>query len=275
MNPPPPMLPAVGCVTASANAVATAASMAVPPSRRAWAPISEATAFWETTIALRARGGLRLGEGRGRAMAVSIRAAARRLGFSSVPPDEDYNPGRCATLAFVRKVRLMAAVAGVFSAAGASAACGGSGGGSPAGSLSGSQPSGGQPADVVIVNARVWTVDASRPEAEAVAVAGDRIVAVGARCETREAARADHAGHRRRRTVRDARLQRRAHPSHDRRRSTRQRRPEGRRHARGVCAPHRRARDERREGRVDPRRQLGRAGLARRAAPDARARGRA
>ena len=31
MNPPPPMLPALGCVTASANAVATAASTALPP----------------------------------------------------------------------------------------------------------------------------------------------------------------------------------------------------------------------------------------------------
>jgi len=34
-------------------------------------------------------------------------------------------------------------------------------------------------ADLIIRNARVWTVDNSRPEAEAVAVLGDRIVAVG------------------------------------------------------------------------------------------------
>jgi predicted amidohydrolase YtcJ len=34
-------------------------------------------------------------------------------------------------------------------------------------------------ADLIIQNARVWTVDSSRPEAEAVAVLGDRIVAVG------------------------------------------------------------------------------------------------
>ncbi len=34
-------------------------------------------------------------------------------------------------------------------------------------------------ADLIIRNARVWTVDASHPEAEAVAVLGDRIVAVG------------------------------------------------------------------------------------------------
>src|SRR5271169_1391419 len=34
-------------------------------------------------------------------------------------------------------------------------------------------------ADVIIQNARVWTVDSSHPEAEAVAILGDRIVAVG------------------------------------------------------------------------------------------------
>src|SRR5208283_4797118 len=34
-------------------------------------------------------------------------------------------------------------------------------------------------ADLIIQNAHVWTVDASHPEAEAVAVLGDRIVAVG------------------------------------------------------------------------------------------------
>ena len=34
-------------------------------------------------------------------------------------------------------------------------------------------------ADLIIQNARVWTVDASQPEAEAVAILGDRIVAVG------------------------------------------------------------------------------------------------
>src|SRR5258708_28604086 len=34
-------------------------------------------------------------------------------------------------------------------------------------------------ADLIIQNARVWTVDPSRPEAEAVAILGDRIVAVG------------------------------------------------------------------------------------------------
>src|SRR5687767_12467954 len=49
MNPPPPMLPAVGCVTASANAVATAASTALPPRCRMSAPTSDAIADVDTT----------------------------------------------------------------------------------------------------------------------------------------------------------------------------------------------------------------------------------
>src|SRR6202158_4520958 len=36
-------------------------------------------------------------------------------------------------------------------------------------------------ADFIIQNAHIWTVDPSRPEAEAVAILGDRIVAVGSR----------------------------------------------------------------------------------------------
>ncbi len=38
-------------------------------------------------------------------------------------------------------------------------------------------------ADLIIRNARIWTVDPSRPEAEAVAILGDRIVAVGSNAE--------------------------------------------------------------------------------------------
>ena len=34
-------------------------------------------------------------------------------------------------------------------------------------------------ADLIVANARVWTVDPSRPEAQALAVLGERIVAVG------------------------------------------------------------------------------------------------
>ena len=46
-------------------------------------------------------------------------------------------------------------------------------------------------ADVVITNAKVWTVDKSRPTAQAVAVLGDRIVAVGSNAEI-EAWRGHH-----------------------------------------------------------------------------------
>src|SRR5262245_27757892 len=49
------MLPAVGCVTASANAVATAASMALPPSLITWKPTSDAIALAEITMPRLAR----------------------------------------------------------------------------------------------------------------------------------------------------------------------------------------------------------------------------
>src|SRR6202022_4451377 len=57
MKPPPPMLPAVGCTTASANAVATAASIAVPPSLMPSAPTFDAIAFLDRTMPPRARTG--------------------------------------------------------------------------------------------------------------------------------------------------------------------------------------------------------------------------
>ena len=41
------------------------------------------------------------------------------------------------------------------------------------------------PADLVIVNAHVWTVDDARPEAQAVAVRGERIVLVGTNDDAR------------------------------------------------------------------------------------------
>src|SRR4051812_48829266 len=49
MKPPPPRLPALGWVTASAKAVATAASTAFPPRARTDAPTSEASPETETT----------------------------------------------------------------------------------------------------------------------------------------------------------------------------------------------------------------------------------
>ncbi|WP_396626051.1 amidohydrolase family protein, partial [Luteitalea sp.] len=39
------------------------------------------------------------------------------------------------------------------------------------------------PADLIVTNARVYTVDPARPEAQAVAVRGDRVVAVGTSAE--------------------------------------------------------------------------------------------
>src|SRR5512139_2678280 len=41
-------------------------------------------------------------------------------------------------------------------------------------------------ADLIVTNARVWTVDAARPEAQAIAVRGDRIVAVGTPAEVEQ-----------------------------------------------------------------------------------------
>lgn len=38
-------------------------------------------------------------------------------------------------------------------------------------------------ADLTVTNARIWTVDVNRPKAQAVAVLGDRIVAVGSNAE--------------------------------------------------------------------------------------------
>src|SRR5437867_3756565 len=49
MKPPPPMFPAAGYVTASANAVATAASTALPPRRSTCAPTSDAIDELEMT----------------------------------------------------------------------------------------------------------------------------------------------------------------------------------------------------------------------------------
>jgi hypothetical protein len=43
----------------------------------------------------------------------------------------------------------------------------------------------GGPADVILVNGRVYTVDAARPWAEAVAIRGSRIVAIGTNADAR------------------------------------------------------------------------------------------
>ena len=59
MNPPPPMLPAEGQVTARASETATAASTALPPFFMMSAPMREAISLVEATIACRACTGAR------------------------------------------------------------------------------------------------------------------------------------------------------------------------------------------------------------------------
>src|SRR5207245_233808 len=76
-KPPPPMLPALGWVTARANAVATAASTALPPSHSASTPAWVARKFWLTTIPLRARAGTVAAE-RAEAVARAVRTVESR-----------------------------------------------------------------------------------------------------------------------------------------------------------------------------------------------------
>ena len=58
------MLPAVGWTTASANAVATAASTAVPPAAMTSAPIFDAISFCDATMPFCARVGTETAESR-------------------------------------------------------------------------------------------------------------------------------------------------------------------------------------------------------------------
>src|SRR5215472_12044098 len=55
MKPPPPMLPAAGSTTASANAVATAASTALPPRFKISTPACEQSSSSVTTMPCTAR----------------------------------------------------------------------------------------------------------------------------------------------------------------------------------------------------------------------------
>src|SRR5712692_9192636 len=59
MNPPPPMFPAGGQVTASASPTPTAASMALPPRCMISTPTRDAISLVEATIPCRARAGSR------------------------------------------------------------------------------------------------------------------------------------------------------------------------------------------------------------------------
>jgi predicted amidohydrolase YtcJ len=65
------------------------------------------------------------------------------------------------------------------------------------------------PADLILVNGRVYTVDAARPWVEAVAIAGDRITHVGTSGRSSRAGGAPHARHRSGGGVRLPGLQRR------------------------------------------------------------------
>src|SRR5262245_19040694 len=77
MNPPPPMFPAAGYVTASANAVATAASTALPPDLSPETPPADAAGQTETTTPLAKA----VGASRARAPEVGTRptTAARQV----------------------------------------------------------------------------------------------------------------------------------------------------------------------------------------------------
>ena len=85
------MFPAVGWVTASAKAVATAASTAFPPSRSTPAPTSDAIALCDTTMPWRARSAALSAPAKlavsGRASSSAGRSAAeirKRSGFQSL-----------------------------------------------------------------------------------------------------------------------------------------------------------------------------------------------
>src|SRR3954465_5149274 len=80
MKPPPPMLPASGKVTARANAVATAASMALPPLWRMSAPTLEASEEAETTTPCSANSGE---DGGGVLLDVHERARTQKVSTST------------------------------------------------------------------------------------------------------------------------------------------------------------------------------------------------
>src|SRR5262245_29756882 len=87
MNPPPPMLPASGQVTARAKATATAASTALPPFLRTATPTSAAGADTHTTMPLRPVAEWAAGAGVPAARAAS-RARAAGADFIPVLPEK-------------------------------------------------------------------------------------------------------------------------------------------------------------------------------------------
>src|SRR5947209_3861844 len=112
MKPPPPMLPAWGCVTASANPIATAASTALPPALRISTPTCVASFSWLATIPFLVTTGrkravpVRIGAGAGGAVcaahsvASTIANAARpALGKNRIAS------GRLSPLPVINRVR--------------------------------------------------------------------------------------------------------------------------------------------------------------------------
>ena len=103
-------------------------------------------------------------------------------------------------------------------------------------------------ADLVLVDGTVVTVDSQRPEAQAVAVRGDRIVAVGTDAEIRRCVGAGDARRGPRRPARHPRLHRGARPLHRARRVEARARP----HEGAHVGRHRRAWSVRRRARRGP-----------------------
>src|ERR1035438_1223456 len=100
INPPPPRLPAPGCVTASAKPTATAASTAFPPACRTLSPAAVACGSTVTTMPCRARTGCAAQTGIAAANRNSDSVRRIELDFTALPlqtspsPFEQYHAGR-------------------------------------------------------------------------------------------------------------------------------------------------------------------------------------
>ena len=99
----------------------------------------------------------------------------------------------------------------------------------------GAAPAGAQPADLILLNGRVYTLDARAPWAEALAIAGERIAAVGTTAEVRKRAGAGDARDRPAGRVRLARLQRRPRARGRHGRAARGRQPARRARRAAAC----------------------------------------
>jgi len=91
-KPPPPRLPAEGCVTASAKPTATAASIALPPASSTATPTSVACASRVATMPCRARTGWRAYNPAPAAAINATSNAIFRISFDSTS-----GPARCGS----------------------------------------------------------------------------------------------------------------------------------------------------------------------------------